>query len=580
MSSFIIRRLLQVIPTVFFAISFLFFLFFVLPGDPATLIAGGAQPHARSRRRRSGPTSATGSTTRCGVQFVDYWERVLHWDLGESFVNDRSVNDILYEKAPRSIRLAIWATLIEIIVGISVGLISAVRRYSLTDKATTLGTTAAAAIPVFVLGFILQYVFAVLPERARLAGVDAAAHVAASVRTRGSLFFIPIGEQWRYLILPAITLACVSTALAARMMRGSMLEVLHADYIRTARSKGLGERSVVLRHGLRNALIPVVTLIGIDFGAVIGAAVLTETVFSWPGIGSQIVDSVERPRPPGDPRPHAGRRDHLLARQPARRPVVRLVRPAHPPRGASRVDEDRSWRRVLAATSMAVFGLAASSILPRAHRHRSPTCIAPYSYRGADAATFRVGPSRDHWFGTDTVGRDLFSRVVYGARDLAEGRHPRHGAWRCSSASRFGAIAGFFGGGTDSLLMRIVDIFLSIPYIILAIAIATLFGRSVNSLIIVLGLTGWLAITRIVRASFLSLKKMEYAEAARALGFGRTRIIFGHLLPNASVPIIVYGTIAIGGGDPVRGGAVVPRRRAAVADAGVGADGRRGRRGR
>jgi ABC-type dipeptide/oligopeptide/nickel transport system permease component len=106
------------------------------------------------------------------------------------------------------------------------------------------------------------------------------------------LFFIPVGEQWRYLILPAVTLACVSTALAARMTRGSMLEVLRADYIRTARSKGLGERSVVLRHGLRNALIPVVTLIGIDFGTIIGAAVLTETVFSWPGIGSQIVESV------------------------------------------------------------------------------------------------------------------------------------------------------------------------------------------------------------------------------------------------------------------------------------------------
>ena len=95
-------------------------------------------------------------------------------------------------------------------------------------------------------------------------------------------------------------------------------------------------------------------------------------------------------------------------------------------------------------------------------------------------------------------------------------------------------------------MMRIVDIFLSIPYIILAVSIATLFGRSVNSLIIVLGLTGWLAIARVVRASFLSIKKMEYAEAARALGFGRTRMIFGHLLPNASVPIIVYGTIAIG----------------------------------
>jgi peptide/nickel transport system permease protein len=176
-------------------------------------------------------------------------------------------------------------------VGISVGLISAVKRYSRTDKATTIFTTAAAAIPVFVLGFALQYLFAVVPNKR---GWPEWTHL----RTSGlgpdtwTAFFIPVGEQWRYLILPAVTLACVSTALAARMMRGSMLDVLQADYIRTARSKGLRERSVVLRHGLRNALIPVVTLIGIDFGTVIGAAVLTETVYSWPGIGSRIVEAV------------------------------------------------------------------------------------------------------------------------------------------------------------------------------------------------------------------------------------------------------------------------------------------------
>lgn len=291
MISFVIRRLLLLIPTIFFAISFLFILFFLLPGDPATLLVGGAD-------RNIDPGVIERARERYGlddpvfVQFVDYWKRVLRWDLGESFVNDRSVNDILGEKAPRSIRLAIWATLIEVVVGISVGLISAIRRYSLTDKLTTIGTAAGAAIPAFVLGFILQYAFAVYPNKH-----DWPEWMQLRTSRLGPdtwwAFFIPTGEQWRYLILPAITLACVSTALAARMMRGSMLEVMRADYMRTARSKGLSERSVVMRHGMRNALIPVVTLIGIDFGTVIGAAILTETVFSWPGIGSQIADSVQ-----------------------------------------------------------------------------------------------------------------------------------------------------------------------------------------------------------------------------------------------------------------------------------------------
>jgi ABC-type dipeptide/oligopeptide/nickel transport system permease component len=290
MPSFITRRLLLIIPTVFFALSFLFFLFFALPGDPVNLIAGGAD-------RNPNPITIQQVTERYGfddpliVQFGHYWQRTIQWDLGESFQTSRSVNDVLGERSINSMRLAIWAIIIEIIVGIAVGLLSAIRRYSVSDKLTTIFTAGASALPVFVLGFIVQYGFAVYPnlhdwpEWARLKtsrlGPDSWA-----------FFFIPTGEQWRYLLLPAVTLACVSTALAARMTRGSMLEVLRADYMRTAKAKGLREREVVARHGLRNAMLPVVTLIGIDFGTVIGSAVLTETVFSWPGLGSAIANSV------------------------------------------------------------------------------------------------------------------------------------------------------------------------------------------------------------------------------------------------------------------------------------------------
>ena len=291
MSSYIIRRVLLIIPTVFFAISFLFFLFFVLPGDPATLIAGG-------KDRTVDPACSSGSNERYGLddplltQFVHYWQRTLHWDLGDSYRQQpqrqrdpRRAGAVTASASPSG------RSLIEIVIGISVGLLSAVRRYSFSDKLTTIGPRRASAIPVFVLGLRAAIRLRGRTRPSRLAGVDATAHVRPRPR-HVDAFFIPIGEQWRYLILPAITLACVSTALAARMIRGSMLEVLQADYMRTARAKGLGERDVVLRHGLRNAMLPVVTLIGIDFGTVIGAAVLTETVFSWPGLGSQIADSV------------------------------------------------------------------------------------------------------------------------------------------------------------------------------------------------------------------------------------------------------------------------------------------------
>jgi ABC-type dipeptide/oligopeptide/nickel transport system permease component len=290
MISYIVRRLLLLVPTVFGALSFLFFLFFLLPGDPAQLIAGGAN-RAIPQEVMERVEERYGLNDSIPQQFTSYWSRTLQWDLGESFLSGQSVNQILGERAVASVRLGIWAIIIEVIIGIAVGLVSALRRYSFSDRATTILTAAAAAVPVFVLGFLLQQVFAVQPFKHEWPEW-------AKLKVQGigpdswTFFFIPTGDQWRYLLLPAVTLASVSTALAARMMRGSMLEVMQADYMRTARAKGLRERDVIARHGLRNALIPVVTLIGIDFGTVVGSAVLTETVFNWPGLGSRIATAV------------------------------------------------------------------------------------------------------------------------------------------------------------------------------------------------------------------------------------------------------------------------------------------------
>jgi ABC-type dipeptide/oligopeptide/nickel transport system permease subunit len=170
--------------------------------------------------------------------------------------------------------------------------------------------------------------------------------------------------------------------------------------------------------------------------------------------------------------------------------------------------------------------------------------IAPFSITERSSA-FRQGPSADHWFGTDRIGRDVFSRVIYGARVSI-----RIGILATiialSVGLLMGSIAGFFGGWLDTLIMRLTDVGLAIPYVILAVVIATVLGRSENSVILIIGFTSWLPISRIVRASFLSLKPLEYVEAARALGFSRGRIMFRHILPNALQPIIVYGTIAVG----------------------------------
>ncbi len=171
--------------------------------------------------------------------------------------------------------------------------------------------------------------------------------------------------------------------------------------------------------------------------------------------------------------------------------------------------------------------------------------IAPYDIAERDSGAFRQGPSADHWFGTDTIGLDVFSRVIYGARvSLKIGLSATTIALLIGLT--LGATSGFFGGWIDTLIMRFTDVFLSIPYIVLAVAIASVLGRSENTVIVVLGFTGWLGIARIVRSSFLSLKQLEYVEAARALGYSTRRTMFRHILPNALQPIIVFGTIAIG----------------------------------
>jgi peptide/nickel transport system permease protein len=171
--------------------------------------------------------------------------------------------------------------------------------------------------------------------------------------------------------------------------------------------------------------------------------------------------------------------------------------------------------------------------------------IAPYGITERASGQFRQPPSADHWFGTDPIGRDMFSRIVYGARvSLRIGFAAT--AMSVVIGLLFGAVAGFFGGVLDTGITRLIDVFLAVPYIVLAVAIASVLGRSENAIIFVLGITGWLAIARIVRASFMSLRRLEYVEAATALGFSQRRIMFRHILPNALQPIIVIGTITVG----------------------------------
>jgi ABC-type dipeptide/oligopeptide/nickel transport system permease component len=256
------------IPVIFGATLILFVMLFAV-GNPVDNIGGDKALNPDIRRTIEERYHLNDPLWK---QYTSYMGNVFKGDLGESILQRRPVRRILGDGLPWSLRLAVCAIAIEAFIGILAGVISAVRRYSFMDVFTTIGTSVVVAIPVFWLGLMLQILFGVQLKNTFLqlpiSGVDA-------------------GFPKAY-ILPALTLASVFTAVTARLTRTTMLEVMRQDYIRTASAKGLSERRVVYKHALRNAMIPVVTNIGLDFGSLIGGAILTETVYSWPGVGREL----------------------------------------------------------------------------------------------------------------------------------------------------------------------------------------------------------------------------------------------------------------------------------------------------
>ena len=275
MFQYIVRRIVQFIPVFFGVTLILFFITTILPGDPIKMRAGekSMSPAVYEQLRHD-----YGFDQPWYVQYVNYLKALAQGDLGTSISTGRPVTDIIKDSYPYTVKLSLAAIIIEIIVGVGVGVVAAVKRYSIWDVTATLTTSVLVALPVFWLGIMLQYIFGIWMKSA----------------TNGQ-FYLPVSgasgdgfSSFAHLILPAITLASVSTAYAARIMRSQLLEVNGQDYIRTAHAKGLSPSAVLWKHSLKNALIPVVTFIGLDLGAMLSGAVLTETVFNWPGIGFTI----------------------------------------------------------------------------------------------------------------------------------------------------------------------------------------------------------------------------------------------------------------------------------------------------
>lgn len=311
MVAYVIRRLLGLIPVLIGVTLLIFFLTRVIPGDPAIAMLGErAAPNLVERLRvdlgldrplffNVAGFRETGSLkTLFDSQYFGYMGGLLRGDMGRSILTLVPITQSLTHRFPATIELALAAMLLAIVVGVPAGVIAAIRRGTWVDTGVTLVAIVGVSFPVFWLAILLIYLFAVvlgwLPPSGRLS-------IGTSIEPITGLYVLDgllrgnlsaAGNAAKHLVLPALALGTIPLAIVVRMTRSAMLEVLGQDYVRTARAKGLPAIRVVRKHSLRNALLPVVTVIGLSFGSLLSGAILTETVFSWPGIGRWVYDGI------------------------------------------------------------------------------------------------------------------------------------------------------------------------------------------------------------------------------------------------------------------------------------------------
>ena len=294
MKTYVIKRLLMLIPVLLGVSVIIFLLIRLTPGDPARIMAGEHADQQTVEEIRE----KWGLNKPIPEQYFIWLKEALQGNLGRSITTHEFVVSEISARFPNTLELTLTSMIIAIVVGVIAGVISATKQYSIFDYGSMVGALFGISMPVFWLGLMLMFVFGLLLDWFPIAG---RLNVNITLKRITHFYVIDsvLAGNWlafkdilAHLFLPAIALATIPMAMIARMTRSSMLEVIRQDYIRTQRAKGLPERTVVYRHALKNALIPIVTVIGLNFGLLLQGAILTETVFSWPGLGRYAVQAV------------------------------------------------------------------------------------------------------------------------------------------------------------------------------------------------------------------------------------------------------------------------------------------------
>ena len=542
MYAYLARRLLALVPTLFFASLIVFISMRLIPGDVIDLML--AQNDITTGQDRARIEAALGLDQPVYVQYFRWIGGVLTGDLGTSLWQNVPVTEQLKATLPITFELGFLSLIVALTVALPIGVYSAIRQDTAGDYIARSFSLLMLAVPGFWLGTLVMVFPSVwwrwAPE------------------LEYTPFFTDPLANLAHMIVPAILLGLSMSAVTMRMTRTMMLEVLRQDYIRTARAKGVGEWLLIARHALRNGLIPVVTLIGLQAPLLIGGAVIFEQIFVVPGRGAALARSRVPARLSGDIGRVSCRRRGCAAHQPLGGRELRLARS----QGASRMTE--------AALSSVPQPLAASSapgrlfaFVRRLVREKPlgaaggaiflvflfcgifADFLAPYGMNETNLEVRLEAPSLAHPLGTDHLGRDVLSRILIGAKLSMIVSFLAAGIGTLVSLV-IGVLSGYLGGKTDMILQRGVDAWMTFPDLVLLIVIISVVGPGIPQIVIVLGLLYGIAGSRIVRGAVVTVKESMYTHAAQSIGARTLHILARHIVPNVMPVLIVLFTTRIG----------------------------------
>lgn len=508
-----VNRLVQMIITLI-GVSFLTFcLTYLSPGDPAAMVLEASDTIV-SEEVLEQTREEMGLNDPFLVQYGNWVAGVLQGDMGMSYSGKKPVVDKLMEGFTGTVLLAITTIILILVISIPLGIFSAVHRNKIPDFLVRIFSFIGVSMPSFWVGLILLYIFGL-----KLGWFPIAT---ASVTPSG-------------LVLPALTLAIYQSAKYTRQVRTVILDELNQDYVIGARTRGLSENMILWKHVLPNAVLPLITLLGMSIGWLLGGVAVIETVFAWPGMGRMAVYAITM-------------RDYPLIEgfvlwiaivYTVINFLVDLSYTYLDPRlkkGEQKMDFIKKNRLFSFYTFLVILVIVVAFLAPVLATHD------PYESNMTNVLQM---PSSEHILGTDKLGRDTYSRIIYGTQTslfmtvcLV--------ILTAVIGSLVGILSGYFGGKVETVLMRLADMMLSFPGVVLAIAIAGILGGNIVNTILALVVVSWAKYARLVRSLVIKLRNNDFITAAKVNGTTTFNILWRHILPNILPMVVITGAMDIG----------------------------------